>query len=85
MGKILFPIIFKTGGTKIKNMKNKNILLIIIFYLCIVIILNITNYIFYNAVNTLFWILMLIYLIWDIKNSYIRFKNKLRGNQRKID
>ena len=78
MEKILFPIIFKTGGTKIKNMKNKNILLIIIFYLCIVIILNITNYIFYNAVNTLFWILMLIYLIWDIKNSYIRFKNNIK-------
>lgn len=59
-------------------MKNKNILIIIIFYICIEIVLNLINSVAYQMVNTLFWLLMLIYLTWDIKNSYIKFKNNIK-------
>ena len=57
-----------------KNLKNKNIMLIIIFYLALRIILSFNyNNIFFNYINPIFWIYMLIYMSFSIKNSYIKF------------
>ena len=56
--------------------KNKNILIII--YLYIIIEISLCKKILYiNILSELFWIYMFIYLVINIKKSYIRFrKNK---------
>ena len=60
------------------NLKNKGLLITLVFYMFITINLIIHNNSFYiNIINPLFWGCILIYLIWDIKKNYVRFyKNK---------
>ncbi len=54
-------------------LKNKNLLIIVIIYLCVMINLLLKNDVFFShIVNPLFWLCISLYVIWDIKNSYLR-------------
>ncbi len=58
-----------------RYLKNKGILIVIIAYVIFTLLISKYNNIFYtNIINPIFWAVVLIYLIWDIRNSHIRFK-----------
>ena len=61
-----------------KNLKAKNIIIIISIYLLISILLMLKNISFYkNIINPCFWILLLIYIYFYQKQNYVRsIKNK---------
>ena len=59
-----------------KNLKNKNIFIIIFVYILIKIIFN-DELLLNNILNQIFWLVIIIYFIWDIKNSFLRL-NKNR-------
>ncbi len=55
---------------------NKKIVLLIIIYLVATIILTLkNNTIYVNIINPIFWGIMLVYLIWYIKNGHIRLNS----------
>ncbi len=57
-----------------KQLKSKGLLLIITIYLLIKILFTIkNNVVFTNIINPIFWTCILIYVILDMKNVYIRF------------
>ena len=59
-----------------KNLKNKNIFIIIFVYILIKIIFN-DELLLNNILNQILWLMIIIYFIWDIKNSFLRL-NKNR-------
>ena len=61
-----------------RNLKCKILLIILICYLLLKINLSIyNNILFVNILNPIFWSVVLIFMIYDIKNNYIRVtKNK---------
>ncbi len=62
-----------------KNLKNKNLIIIIIVYIFITMYLINKDYILYkNIINPMFYGGMLLYIIWDSKNNYIRFTTNRR-------
>ena len=64
---------------KMKNLKNKNLIIIIIVYIFITMYLINKDYILYkNIINPIFYGSMLLYIIWDSKNNYIRFTTNKR-------
>lgn len=61
--------------------KNKKILLIFILYTALTIFFKIYNSSLYaNILNPLFWLVMIEYLIINIKENYIRFPNNRKFN-----
>lgn len=63
----------------IRYVKCKSLLIIIAVYIFITISCIIQNSSFYvNIINPLFWVIILIYMIWNMKKEYVRFyKNKI--------
>lgn len=59
---------------------NKNLLIILTCYVFLRVYLIIHNLIvFINIINPIFWGIMLIYLMFELKKNYIRFNNKKRN------
>ncbi len=59
-----------------KYVKSKGIILIVALYSMIKIYINIKYQVIYtNLMNLIFWIFMLCYLTYDIKQGYIRFNH----------
>lgn len=57
-----------------KYLKNNKLMAIVIIYIFVSIVLMINNQsFFYNVINPLFWGILIIYLIFEIKNNNIKF------------
>ena len=62
-----------------RTLNCKNLLIIITLYVFARIILMINNTIFYiNIINPIFWACILVYLLLEMKNNYIRFSVNIR-------
>lgn len=60
-------------------MKNKGLLEILIIYLFVTIFVSLKNIAYYkNIINPVFWGIILIFLIWKVKNGAVRFRLKKR-------
>ena len=57
-----------------KYLKNNKLMVIVIIYIFVSIVLMINNQsFFYSVINPLFWGILIIYLIFEIKNNNIKF------------
>ena len=55
-----------------RYLKSKNIIIVLIC-LCITIVLNVNQYGLYTfIINPLFWIIVITYIMWDLRNLYVR-------------
>ena len=60
----------------LNNIKEKKLLILIISYLIITILLSFNYYHLYiNTINPLFFLIIIFYSIYELKKSYIRFKD----------
>ena len=58
-----------------RKLKERRLLEIIIIYLVLTIYLSVKNVVIYkNIINPIFWGIIFIFLIWKIKNGFIRIK-----------
>ncbi len=65
----------------LNNIKEKKLLILIISYLIITILLSFNYYHLYiNTINPLFFLIIIFYSIYELKKSYIRFKDSNNYN-----